>query len=49
MNFDGEEIIVIRHCENKFAAIGSSCSHYGAPLIKGTLWIIIIIIIIFDM
>lgn len=33
--FGSLKIIVIRESEEKFVAIGSACSHYGAPLING--------------
>lgn len=36
MAFGGIKIIVIRESEDKFAAIGNTCSHYGAPLINGS-------------
>lgn len=33
--FGNEKILLIRESNDKFAAIGSACSHYGAPLING--------------
>lgn len=35
--FGDGKIIVVRESEDTFAAVGSTCSHYGAPLINGQL------------
>lgn len=32
----GEKVLVVHH-KGQLTAIGSKCSHYGAPLEKGTL------------
>ncbi|XP_045125782.1 apoptosis-inducing factor 3-like isoform X1 [Portunus trituberculatus] len=34
--FNGEKVLVVHH-KGQLSAIGSKCSHYGAPLEKGTL------------
>lgn len=36
--FGGGKIIVVRESEDQFAAVGSVCSHYGAPLINGVVY-----------
>lgn len=33
---NGNKVLVVRQ-KNKFFAVGSKCSHYGAPLVKGAL------------
>lgn len=33
---EGGQVLVVRH-KGKLSAIGSKCSHYGAPLEKGAL------------
>lgn len=32
----GHHSVLLTRCEGKYSAIGNQCTHYGAPLSKGT-------------